>query len=96
MQEFFDEQTVRKFFSQHWQHNLDALTAILDQLKIKNKEPNLIRCLVSVVKLSIRQTNFQVATHSLTLLREMLRTNTESQSLTKPGEMQNDLDDIGR
>jgi hypothetical protein len=69
---------------------------MLADIKKKNKEPNLIRCLANVVKFSIRQTNFQVAVVSLTILQEMLRTNTESQSLTKPGEMQNDLDEIGR
>lgn len=37
-----------------------------------------------------------MAALSLNILKEMLRTNTESQSLTKPGDMQNDLDDIGR
>lgn len=37
MQEYFDEQTVRKFFSQHWQHNLDSLNTILKETKKKNK-----------------------------------------------------------
>lgn len=37
MQEYFDEMTVRKFFSPHWQHTLDALTTIQNDLKTKQK-----------------------------------------------------------
>lgn len=56
----------------------------------------MVKCLVSVVKLSIKQTNFQVSLVCLGVLQEMLKINAESQSVTKPGDLQNDLDEIGR
>ena len=37
MQEYFDEMTVRKFFSPQWQHTLDALNTIQNQLTTKQK-----------------------------------------------------------
>ena len=37
MQEYFDEETVKKFFSANWQHNLDSLTAIQNALPTKQK-----------------------------------------------------------
>ena len=56
----------------------------------------MVKCLVSVVKLSIKQTNFHVSLVCLGVLQEMLKINAESQSVTKPGDLQNDLDEIGR
>jgi hypothetical protein len=69
MQEYFDELTVKKFFSQYWQHNQEALSTILSDVKKKNKDSGLIKCLAKVVKFSITQTNFQVAVLSLGVLQ---------------------------
>lgn len=96
MQEFFNEDTVKKFFSQYWQYNLESLNNILAESKKKHREAGLVKCLVSVAKLSIKQTNFQVSLVCLGVLQEMLKINAESQSVTKPGDLQNDLDEIGR
>jgi hypothetical protein len=65
MQEHFDEETVRKFFSAHWQHNLDSLTTIHDSIATKQKDASLIKCLITVVKYSSKQVNFQVSIQSL-------------------------------
>ena len=65
MQKHFDEDTVRKFFSTHWQHNLDSLTTIHDSVPTKKKDGSLIKCLITVVKYSSKQVNFQVSLQSL-------------------------------
>lgn len=96
MQEYFDEDTVKKFFSAHWQHNLDSLTTILNVLPTKHKEVGLIKCLITLVKYSSKQINFQVTLQSLKVFEYTLKMNNESQALTKPGDQVNDLDDIGR
>jgi hypothetical protein len=75
---------------------LESLNTILGDLKKKHKDAGLIKCLSNVVKFSIKQTNFQVSVVCLSVLQEMLKINAESQAITKPGDLQNDLDDIGR
>jgi len=37
MQEYFDEEIVKKFFSAHWQHNLDSLVKIQSVIGKKPK-----------------------------------------------------------
>ena len=96
MQEYFDEETVKKFFSPQWGHNLDSLTTMNSSLSGKNKDAGLIKCLITVVKYSSKQVNFQVSLQSLKLFLETLKINGDSQALTKPGDQQNDLDDIGK
>jgi len=91
MQEHFDEDTVKKFFSAHWQHNLDSLTTIHDSMATKQKDPSLIKCLITVVKYSSKQVNFQVSLQSLKIFLETLKINNESQALAKAGEQHNDL-----
>lgn len=75
MQEYFDQDTVKKFFSAHWQHNLDSLTNISSVLPTKHKDLGLIKCLITVVKYSSKQINFQVSIQSLKVLQEMLKMN---------------------
>lgn len=54
-------------------------------MKKKHKEASLVKCLISVVKFSCNQTNFQVSLISLNIFLEMLKINQESQMITKPG-----------
>jgi len=49
-----------------------------------------------VVKFSGKQTNFQVSQLSLAILVELLKINTGSQLISKPGDLMNDLDEIGK
>ena len=49
-----------------------------------------------MVKYSSKQVNFQVTLQSLKVFLETLKINADSQALTKPGDQQNDLDEIGR
>ena len=51
---------------------------------------------MSVVKFSVGQVNFQVGIVALGVLQELLKLNQDSQVMSKPGDMQNDLDDISR
>lgn len=87
---------MKKFFSAHWQHNLDSLTTIHDSIQTKQKDASLIKCLITVVKYSSRQVNFQVSLQSLKVFLETLKINNGSQAISKPGEHQNDLDEIGK
>ena len=67
MQDFFDEETIKKYFSQQWQHNLDSLNNILNLIKVKHKEAGLLKCLIIVEKYTLQQTNFQVSQQALSL-----------------------------
>jgi hypothetical protein len=87
---------VKKFFSAQWQHNLDSLTAISNSLPTKHPDSGLIKCLITIVKYSSKQVNFQVSLQSLKVFLETLKINNDSQALTKPGDQQNDLDEIGK
>lgn len=80
----------------HWQHNLDSLNTIYNDLPAKNKDSSLVKCLITIVKYSSKQVNFQVSLQSLKVFQEMLKINNDSQALTKPGDQQNDLDEIGK
>lgn len=80
-----------KFFSQYWQYNLEALASIQAESKQKQKDSNFMRCLINAVKFSITQINFQVGLLSLSLLQDVLKMNADSQIISKPGDMQNDL-----
>lgn len=58
---------------------------------MKQKDTNFLRCLINSVKFSIGQINFQVGLLALSLLQDVLKMNADSQILSKPGDMQNDL-----
>lgn len=53
MMEFFSEETVKQFFSKHWQHKEKALTDIPTQAAQKSQDAQLIKCLIRVVAHSI-------------------------------------------
>lgn len=69
MMEYFEEETVKQFFSKHWQHKEKALTDIPKQAVQKPQDAPLIKCLLRVVAQSISETNFKLSQLSISLLR---------------------------
>ncbi len=68
------------------------MTTMLSDIGKKQNEAGLVKCLITIVKYSSKQTNFQVCLQSLNLFQQLLKINAQSQALTKPGDLQNDLD----
>jgi len=75
---------------------MDSLTTILSEARKQGKDLGFLKCLINVVKFSGKQTNFQVSQLSLAILVELLKINTGSQLISKPGDLMNDLDEIGK
>lgn len=94
MEPFFSEETIKKFFSKHWQLKEQALIDIIGTSQKKAQDPTIIKCLLRVVINSISQTNFKVSLQSLNLLSETLKINATTHKLSRNIEMNNDLDKI--
>lgn len=97
MQEHFSEDTVKRFFSQYWQHKVEALATVLADIKKKpNPDASFIKCLIVVVKNSISEVNFQVSLNCLQVLVDLLKLNSKGNLLSRNNELTNDLDTISK
>ena len=83
MQEYFDEKTIKEFFSKNWKLKMKGLTTVQKEAESKKGDASLIKCLLGVVKNSLNEPNFQIAQLSLTLLQQTLKLNSSTHKLNK-------------
>ena len=94
MQEYFEERTIKEFFSKNWKLKMKGLTTIHKDAGSKKGDASLIKCLLGVVKNSLFEPNFQIAQLSLNVLQQTLKMNATTHKVGKTAEMANDLDKI--